>query len=92
MSAPFKVSDKVVCVDASPGMITGRICLAHGQVYVVEGCEPGFPSPHWKVYLVGIDLGLNQAGETIGFAHTRFRLLEEVQAENRARRTQETNV
>ncbi len=91
MSCPFKVSDKVVCVDASPGRITRRIELTLGRVYVINRIwlpVADIDAGAVCVAVVGIDLGFNGAGLPVGFDSVRFRKLEEVQAENRLKVTQ----
>jgi hypothetical protein len=88
----FKINDKVVCTDDSPGM--GRNCMAGrtppiqiGHVYVVRECKPSPPhcgdAGRSLVWLTGVFLPDYSKGEEIGFYAERFRLLSEIQAENR---------
>lgn len=87
-SCPFKVSDKVICVDASPGCTTHLVTLALGQVYVIDGVWVS-KNPRdigaIAISVVGIHLGWQPSGLALGFRWQRFRKLDEVQAENRAR-------
>jgi hypothetical protein len=86
----FNVSDKVVCVDASPwkcgGFLRGMtIPLVQGAVYVVR-----YYSERTGLYLVGVTMPIHPwTGNEVGFIESRFRKLEEVQAENRAKIAQE---
>lgn len=95
----FKVSDKVVCVDAVPGAGTlgGEYeypggYLKHGDVYVVNGLflDDGIEgAPEECLLIVGKPSiprkGFTYEGQDVGYASRRFRLLSEIQAENRAR-------
>lgn len=67
----FKESDKVVCVDDSPGKITGLKLLNRGTVYVVQ--KPA--NDGHTLVLVGIDITF--LGSRIGFCDKRFRLLND---------------
>ncbi len=88
----FKISDKVVCVDASPGspqgpqQYRGVIILVKNQTYVVTGTTKCPVSGVGGVTLAGFDLGTSKLGPN-GLRATRFRLLSEVQAENAALRS-----
>ena len=80
----MNISDKVVCVDDSPGRGLGK-CLELGKVYVVEGVDPT-PRVCGTVglYLVGVPNRVAEDGDTIGWQHTRFRLLDELTAASAA--------
>lgn len=92
MSCPFKVSDKVVCVDASPHVLVGDLMprLTSGAVYCVRALSD--EGKHGLLSLVGDPVVPNYASRS-GFPHAwgahRFRLLAEAQAENSARQAQE---
>lgn len=79
----FKISDKVVCVDNRPCDLSRRGPLKKGTVYVVEDawvCE----RHHWPlVCVVGDEAMFNELGYKCGWDPRRFRLLSDVQAENR---------
>ena len=85
----MNVSDKVVCVDDSPGRGLGK-CLGLGKVYVVEGVDPT-PRVCGTVglYLVGVPNYIAEDGDTIGWQHTRFRLLADLKAEATAAAAQQ---
>jgi len=69
----FGISEKVVCVNASPGHATGVTHLKEGTVYVVEGVND----------LGGGDVGLWLVGQPRPWKTFRFRKLEDVKAERR---------
>lgn len=82
----FKVSDKVVCVDDSPGwgnncMLGKPLPIKAGVVYVVREFRIGNEG-HPSISVVGITLPSTPSGKEIFFREERFRLLSEVKAEN----------
>lgn len=83
----FKESDKVVCVNDSPNPWTGeRFPIKRGVVYVVEGVAIATGADGSRgqgLDLVGVSLPLNKRGEPYMACATRFRLLADVQEENR---------
>jgi hypothetical protein len=73
----FKIGDKVVCIDDSPGSVPSASCVEKGKIYVVQSFEAE-TSLHWAVIqLVGL--------EGDWFVH-RFRKLSDIQQENREKR------
>ncbi len=78
---PFKVSDKLVCVDDCPGLQRHEYThyVKRGVVYVVR--EARVTEHGAGVLLVGVYNPIKR-----GFFAHRFRLLSEVQAENAAKR------
>lgn len=86
----FAISDKVVCVDDSPGKgenrYTGKpVPLVRDQIYVVDSVSFEVRSSTSIVTLVGINMGLTSFGEPFGFCATRFRKLADIKAENTLR-------
>jgi len=71
----FKAGDKVVCVDGSPGRVTGKRELKKGDVYCVRECQ-AFPNGV-GVRLSGITLP-DVCGTEPWFHANRFRLVSEV--------------
>lgn len=88
----FKISDKVVCVDDSgqhkcKARVQGDV-VARGVIYVVRGAvDDDFGVP--CIYLTGVFGGLWHDGREVPFKARRFRLLSEVQEENRLKATAE---
>jgi hypothetical protein len=88
----FNVSDKVVCVDDSPGRRTGSRKLVAGQVYVVRESVASARTRTPCVRLVGIiNMWCPHYRYELPFDARRFRKLEEVQAENRLRAEKEAH-
>ena len=80
----FKISDKVVCVDNSAPKVDWDNVVTKGRVYVIRAAwlsSLGKP----LVLTVGDSDALNFHGLPMGWAASRFRLLSDVQAENRER-------
>lgn len=77
MSNNFRIGQRVVCVDDSPGFSSGERHLKAGQVYVISGMElVGNPGP--GLYLVGVPLTTQyRCGTYRGWNPTRFRPLTE---------------
>lgn len=97
MSHPFKISDKVVCVDASNLFPNGGDPIFEGTVYVVRDIcfkKPGVKTDGVK--LVGVHGGFYQAGicrgEESGYKTFRFRKLDDIKAENALKRSHEVSV
>ncbi len=93
MSCPFKPSDKVVALvtfdDKDPTWyIIGEPCVKD-HVYVIERTDMGSTRDGLK--LVGRQVFHSDSGDEVGWDHRQFRKLEEVQAENRLRATQEAS-
>lgn len=82
----FTTNSKVVCVDDSPpqqGNTAPRL-LVKGQVFNIEAVEsPRFPGDIWGVRVTGHPT-YSPSGQEVWWAASRFRRLEDVQAENRA--------
>jgi hypothetical protein len=78
MSAPFQPGDVVVCVDASPGRLSGRRSLKLRMVYRVSACRPsldGTPSGH--VLVDGESPhGITDMGAWRGWDTVRFRKVD----------------
>lgn len=68
----FQVSDKVVCVDDSPGRSCREKHLVLGMIYVIEGFNDKGPN----------DFGLWLTGQPKPWLATRFRKLSDIKAEN----------
>lgn len=86
----MNISDKVVCVDDSPGRNSKAKSLELGKVYVIEGVDPT-PRPNGPLglYLVGVPNYISPRGTVLGWVATRFRLLAAVKAEAAAAAAQE---
>ena len=87
----FAISDKVVCVDDSPSIVSGIKLLNKGQIYVISGFDPTADNSCWPIgtvslYLVGIPMEIGPSGFYVGWASCRFRKLTHIQAENAAKR------
>ena len=79
----FEVSDKVVCVDDSPGRATGLKELTKGVVYVVCGVQE---CPHGYSFSSGAGLRLTGVPDFgLYWDSRRFRKLSEIKAENAER-------
>lgn len=93
MSCPFRVSDKVVSIasfdDKDPTFMCPEGCPIKDHVYMVERADMGDTQDGLK--LVGLTVYIVALNVEVGWAHRAFRKLEEIQAENRARREQEAN-
>jgi hypothetical protein len=95
----FKISDKVVCVDASnpkhPHILKGNADrLKEGAIYTVREVlfdgdlsGPGGKPFHGEcgVRLTGIWSGTLLNGHEAAWTHTRFRKIDELKAESEAR-------
>ncbi len=98
MTCPFQVSDKVVCVNDQPRDLSVRHHYAmwptQGTVYDVRGLVVGYcqSGPATGLLLTGLHNPLCADGYEYAFHYDRFRKLDEVQAENRARQAQEASV
>lgn len=87
----FAVNDKAVCVDDSPGRLTGIRALKAGALYVIEDVSDSMESSEQLVDVVGI-YPRTVNGRECGWCASRFRKLEDVREENRLRREQEVHV
>lgn len=92
----FKVSEKVVCVDTSkPNRAnkTGRINrLKLGRIYVIRDILVGPSYKNAGVRLVGMCAGFWMDGEEAGYSAYRFRKLDEIREENRAKAVRELEI
>lgn len=90
----FKISDKVVCVDDAfevSQSLTYSSLPRKGVVYVIKGFCAAYPFERGDepaAWLVGIRAVIYK-GDEIPFRASRFRLLSEVQEENRLKATAE---
>ena len=98
MSCPFKVSDKVVRIESTErlpeGCFSGESIYEHcriigfipevGRVYVVDAVL----EPREALALSGSTIIHRASGTELGWHWSRFRKLEEVQAENRLKAAQ----
>lgn len=78
----FAVNDKVVCVDDSPGHISGKK-LTKGEIYCVDGFDGNARNNRDGkdgVFLVGVKRN------HLGWQQWRFRKVSDVRAENRVKR------
>ena len=77
----MNISDKVVCVDDSPGRNSKVKSLELGKVYVIEGVDPT-PRSNGPLglYLVGVPNYISPRGTVLGWVATRFRLLADLKA------------
>jgi len=88
---PFKVSDKVVCIE-DRGLDTTISPIHTGTVYVVRGVHftkrfhGGIPVGTPGVYLVGLRGPIHSNGNEISYRAARFRKLDEIKEENRLKR------
>lgn len=83
----FRINDKVVCVDDS-GQDANGDCVRKGVVYVVREVDDPLPGV-FGVKLIGLSGGLGRYGERLFYAD-RFRKLDDIKAENAARRRNTT--
>ena len=86
----MNISDKVVCVDDSPGKNSKVKSLELGKVYVIEGVGPT-PRPNgpFGLHLVGVPSYVSPRGTVLGWVATRFRLLADLKAEAAATAAQQ---
>lgn len=84
MNQRFEIGEKVVCVNANPGLIPCHDTdpLTVGMVYVIRDIqdETGVP---FGVRLLGMNTGTCDDGEEGFWRAHRFRKLSEVKAKNR---------
>lgn len=89
----FKISDKVVCVGFWPDERNGApVPFQRDTVYVIEGVAHWLVNPlYWGVHIVGLpDKPHSYSSTGLEFwGAARFRLLSEVQQENRLKATAE---
>jgi hypothetical protein len=77
----FRVSNRVVCVDASPARLAPHMKpLVTGRIYVIRAIDqaPRWKQPGWGVHLEGIWIWHPSAASgQWAFNPNRFRLVEE---------------
>ncbi len=72
MTQRFYVGQEVICVDASPGEVSGRCYLTEGAVYVIRGFS-GRAMGGVLLHGIVIDAPLYTNGEERAFRRGRFR-------------------
>jgi len=86
MNHPFKVSDKVVCVDDMPNIYDWRYAQLpkNDQVYVIREVRLDYYTNRAACLLVGITNSTHPvSGRERGFYAFRFRKLTDIQQENK---------
>ena len=84
----FKISEKVVCVDDQNWTKENKTPQGYpikGKVYVVR--DTRINMRQLGLMLVGL-VTYGISGEEVGFRASRFRRLEEIQAENKLKKSQ----
>lgn len=76
----FLVGQQVVCVDASPGKITGHRDLVKGRIYKISGFYL-HETDGIALYLIGVPLHNRGFATPIGWAAERFRPVAEPKTE-----------
>jgi hypothetical protein len=97
----FNPSDKVVCIDDTPGNIHHHNYpygyVKKGSVYCVERCFPSgtifnrWQCPYDSVFIVGLPVFVKEDGTQYPWQCGRFRKLDEIKAENTHKKERSTH-